>query len=189
METIDDIVREMRRYADEDAHVIGRDVLRRDIQTFADRTKKAHEADKKKLVEAQQVAEDALCKLADKSEAVVKHDLTTATDINVGSNAAKMREALEHIREYATIALSHTTDGHVIDAVHNMDALAKSALSAPPRNCDVGTAEEQYERLNKHCDKYPPNCGGCHFTNEEGITLNACGLHWAQMPYEEGEAK
>lgn len=41
MKTVDDILCKMRRYADEDAHTIGRDVLRRDIQNFADRIEAA----------------------------------------------------------------------------------------------------------------------------------------------------
>lgn len=41
-ETVDDILREMREYADTDSQVIGRDVLRRDIQHFADRIEAAY---------------------------------------------------------------------------------------------------------------------------------------------------
>lgn len=40
METINDIVAEMREFADADSHSIGRDVLRRRIQHFADRIEK-----------------------------------------------------------------------------------------------------------------------------------------------------
>ena len=181
METIDDIVREMRRYADEDAHVIGRDVLRRDIQTFADRLEKAHEADKRKLVEAQQAAEDALWKLAEKEGSVVKHDLTTATDINVGSNAAKMREALERILNLAYIAKE---DGGRITNDWLIDT-CKTALSAPPRNCDVGTAEEQGARFRGFCDKH--NCERCPVGGDEYLTN--CFSRWSQMPYEKGETK
>lgn len=41
METINDIVAEMREFADADSQSIGRDVLRRRIQHFADRIEKA----------------------------------------------------------------------------------------------------------------------------------------------------
>lgn len=54
------------------------------------------------------------------------------------------------------------------------------ALAAPPRNCDVGTAEEQKERFEKFCESQPTvNCDGCH------LAMNyACEFEWAQMPYE-----
>ena len=157
METIDDIVREMR-----DKHPMGE-------HTF----------------DSHSMPNFGWHELANRIEAVVKRDLTTATDINVGSNAAKMREALEHIREYATVALSHTTDSHVIDAVHNMDALAKSALAEPLRNCDVGTAEEQGARFRGFCDKH--NCERCPVGGDEYLTN--CFSRWSQMPYEEGGEK
>ena len=54
---------------------------------------------------------------------------------------------------------------------------ARAALSSPPRNCDVGTADEQ-------CERYKAT-GETHHT----LTL-ANALAWAQMPYgEEGDGK
>lgn len=41
MKTVDEILREMREFADADSQTIGRDVLRREIQHFADRIKVA----------------------------------------------------------------------------------------------------------------------------------------------------
>lgn len=41
MKTINDIVAEMREFADADSQSIGRDVLRRRIQQFADRIEQA----------------------------------------------------------------------------------------------------------------------------------------------------
>lgn len=41
-ESIKDILREMREFADTDSQSIGRDVLRREIQHFADRIEAAH---------------------------------------------------------------------------------------------------------------------------------------------------
>lgn len=63
---------------------------------------------------------------------------------------------------------------------------ANSALAAPPRNCDVGTAEEQRERFLKFCTSQ--NCeSGCKFRNEKDMFC--CDFAWAQMPYAEGGAK
>lgn len=55
------------------------------------------------------------------------------------------------------------------------------ALANPPRNCDVGTPEEQKERFEKFCEAQSSaaNCDGCH------LAMNyACEFEWAQMPYK-----
>lgn len=65
----------------------------------------------------------------------------------------------------------------------------EEALSAPPRQCDVGTAEEQVERFREFCEtekcmRY--RCGsGC-----KAICIDRCAIAWAQTPYkaEEGGA-
>ena len=69
------------------------------------------------------------------------------------------------------------------------DSHVKHALSASPRNCDVGTAEKQAERFhafcksNKKCgDVY--SCERCQFNSVED-----CELAWSQMPYDGGGAK
>lgn len=63
---------------------------------------------------------------------------------------------------------------------------AKHALAARPRNCDVGTAEEQADRFVEFCDEEKGNrehCRNCSLCNAQD-----CELAWAQMPYEEGGA-
>lgn len=68
----------------------------------------------------------------------------------------------------------------LLNEVKEAQDIAKFALAAPPRNCDVGTAEEQIKRHRKWCkrDKCLP-----------GIPCSVCFAKWAQMPYEEGGAK
>ena len=51
---------------------------------------------------------------------------------------------------------------------------ARNALSAPPRQCDIGTAEEQEERYKATGEVY-----------HTSTLTNA--LAWAQMPYEAEE--
>ena len=86
-------------------------------------------------------------------------------------DVAAMRAALEYARE--VLALNG-----FVEPVKRCDA----ALAAPPRNCDVGTAEEQearYFKLKKeHIHKITvcPHMG-CSYVPES--------LWWAQMPYEE----
>lgn len=66
---------------------------------------------------------------------------------------------------------------------------AKAALFLPPRNCDVGTAEEQTKRFSDFCKahRHPdlPRCAGCPLENTTSDT--GCSFAWAQMPYEEEE--
>lgn len=66
---------------------------------------------------------------------------------------------------------------------------AKAALSAPPRNCDVGTAAEQVERFNLQCFyHHTGRCSrNCKLTPSKSYF--ECALKWAQMPYEKGDTK
>ena len=68
-------------------------------------------------------------------------------------------------------------------------AIEADALAAPPRNCDVGTAEEQFERWQAFCGRHDANCTGCPCDDGHTCTLAYCFAKWAQMPCEEGGAK
>lgn len=106
------------------------------------------------------------------------------------SNIKAMREALEK----ADAALSLISKSAwfidanfaVTKAVIEAGNAIEAALSTPPRNCDVGTACEQAERFQWFCDTRP--CDMCTLKNKVNETLD-CAIHWAQMPYEEGEQK
>ena len=117
----------------------------------------------------------------------------TVTDCNHLGNAAAMREALERLRERALMDLYENAfvadpSGNYKEFIKRTIKIAESVLSAPPRNCDVGTAEEQAERFKTFCHIYPLNCAGCPL-KDSGITHNECAIFWTQMPYEEGGAK
>ena len=96
------------------------------------------------------------------------------------SNVKTMREALME----ASIALSSATHHHMTeDDAKDCLAVIETAISVPPRNCDVGTPEEQNERFLKFCtsmdcERYCPL-----------FKADSCELAWAQMPYEEGGVK
>ena len=63
-----------------------------------------------------------------------------------------------------------------------------AALAAPPRNCDVGTAEEQSRRFCAFCRPRTEPCDGCACL--EASRRGRCEFAWAQMPYaEEGDTK
>lgn len=96
------------------------------------------------------------------------------------SNIKAMREALKQIHD----RVNSLDEDCGVDPVEVRD-IARAALSAPPRNCDVGTPEEQVKRFNKFC--FPIKCSECQLhTNED---LHDCIFRWLQMPYEEGGEK
>lgn len=107
-------------------------------------------------------------------------------------NMAAVREALKNLTRFAESDIrqleclakraidNNIYGGGILQALCGAIREGKSALSAPPRNCDVGTAEEQASRFIALCDSLKcPSCP-CRF----GKTTD-CALNWAQMPYEE----
>ena len=122
-----------------------------------------------------------LLSLADRIEAAEKHSVTNCNRLG---NAAKMREALENIAEYAKAAECHTEDAHLLGYLNQISMWAEDAISAPPRNCDVGTPEEQHRRFMKWCGKHGIDGDmdvACAYPD---MCCTLCALRWAQMPYE-----
>ena len=110
-----------------------------------------------------------------------------------GLNAAAMREALLE----ASIALSDATHHHMTeDDAKECLAVVVAALSAPPRNCDVGTADEQSDRFDKFCYSHS-NCHKCpvksiwnsQHRQKQLREIIRCEIIWSQMPYEGGGAE
>ena len=103
------------------------------------------------------------------------------------NNVQKMRDALVWLRKtgyrspeggWMCITLKMTQkDGkpYPIEVPPYAEDVINAALSAPPRNCDVGTAEEQDARFVKW-----------RYSNPLRAELGLDALAWAQMPYEEG---
>lgn len=107
-----------------------------------------------------------------------ERDATREKSSQVG-NAAKMREALERIRKELILDSCR----HTITKFHDIVCeVSYSALSAPPRNCDVGTAEEQVRRHLEWCER---NAYKCQSTPSCAV----CLAEWAQMPYEEAKGE
>ena len=66
--------------------------------------------------------------------------------------------------------------------------IAKAALSAPPRNCDVGTSDEQAKRMDAYCASQGERIGvSWRCENCPLCPIDRCELAWAQMPYVEKE--
>jgi hypothetical protein len=127
--------------------------------------------------------------LADDIETAIKREREAV------GNAAKMREALEDSQRL----LENFAWGDNGAQVREQMRDNKEALSAPPRNCDVVTPEEQAERFRRFCGRHKPEVNEfskqgellCPSTGCELIACNygQCALSWANMPYEKGEAK
>ena len=102
----------------------------------------------------------------------------------------KMREAL--VLCLRIIGENGIRGNVFIDDIREAHRAITAALAAPPRNCDVGTAEEQAYRMRLYCRSHGVDESGC-FRCEKCLFLTdeKCELAWAQMPYEaeEGDSK
>ena len=117
----------------------------------------------------------------------------SATDRNHLGNAAKMRDALNETQSVIAKCMEILNkipggvpyDGLIDDVADEICDLRESyvnpALSDPPRNCDVGTVDEQLKRFSAFC--MSRKCNECQFVSS---TYGECGVRWSQMPYEGG---
>lgn len=128
-----------------------------------------------------------------KLDAAHRREVTAGRQERPG-NAAKLREAAvaayDALEKLKSFSLQLGDVGRMREFSH-LVCLAKNrldaALSAPPRNCDVGTAEEQTRRLRANCERHKPSCKGCECLTD--IKRVNCWLAWAQMPYESEAAR
>ena len=150
-ETIEDIVADIRAQNQglpEDSYALSPQVC--DLLSLADRIDAAWKREREAGAEAAQICGE-IGEMVGR-EAACKHSVTNC---NRFGNAAKMREALE--KADAALSLisksswfidaNFSVTKAVIEAVNAIE----DALSAPPRNCDVGTPEEQSKRHREWC--------------------------------------
>lgn len=128
--------------------------------------------------------------LADRIEAAHKRAVTNC-------NQLKTREALKYLRdasqEFCHLILNskyiRIFDKYKYPEVARIrDAIANAGvtLSAPARNCDVGTVKEQTDRYTKFCGSHKNTHGNC-ISCPACKMVGRCEFHWSQMPYEEVE--
>lgn len=101
------------------------------------------------------------------------------------NNMKAMRDALKLFVEYSDFVCKMGMFNR--DRLIAITKQACAALSAPPRNCEVGSVEEQVERFREFCDDekgHREHCRNCRLCNAVD-----CELAWAQMPYNEGGEK
>lgn len=122
--------------------------------------------------------------LADRIEAANKreHEATVEKSSAVG-NMAKMREAVDKLLNF--LRWEYAQDYPVSrDKLADAIDIGVAALSAPPRNCDVGTADEQAERHNRLCESTSRITKDCWVAG-----CRKCFARWSQMPYDGGAVK
>lgn len=165
-----DIAAEMRAYADrlDDAGVAPSPT---DLRKFAERIERAANNLESNFGMALAI-EDGLHK-RDKQPAP--------------GNAAAMRESIETMRRYAMLPPEQLSLSLLQRTIHEK---CDAALSAPARNCDVGTAEEQEKRFDAFCDSHK-------WVDDDGVNACLsdcplyktvdCALHWSQMPFAPAE--
>ena len=121
---------------------------------------------------------------ADRIEAADKRE-----NVQIGC-ASAMRDVLDMIHD----KVNSLDEECGVDPVEIRD-LARAALAKPPRNCDVGTAEEQHQRFIDYCNAC--NCPmGCIHRKEfigmldtQCASMLKCYIRWSQMPCKEGSAE
>lgn len=183
-EALADIVAEMRKQANEPTIESLGEVFppigTEDVKDWADRIEAAAKRERERA-EARQLNECV----------VVREEEASEWRKRMG-NAAAMRKALEYVLQFDATDEAAEEDGltdaeriaEYADHIEECQKKARAALSAPARNCDAGTAEEQAKRFKKFCFDHQAPWHGC--TNCPVLMSEKCALAWAQMPYEEG---
>ena len=102
------------------------------------------------------------------------------------NRSEQMEEALDEIGNACSWIAENCNDMQTAKYMWDLVEKVKAALALPRRNCDVGTAEEQAERMRrKFCAKQKRDgiidCSLCPIRH---AYRRDCTLAWAQMPYE-----
>ena len=93
--------------------------------------------------------------------------------------AQMIRRLIGDLRKEKTISVDVAKD-----AFDMIDDLAKELLITPPRNCDVGTPQEQIARHQNYCGN---GSGNIRCINSPNSECKKCFGKWMQLPYEAKE--
>ena len=178
-ETVEDIVKRVRR-----------DCNSYPLTTAADKmlklVREMDAAHQREVAELKRKMNDVVCENEALRDACGtcgakrEREATREKSSQVG-NAAKMREALLMILGTADrLQTRFDMPKLASEEIVELKQIAESAISAPPRNCDIGTPDEHLVRHRKWCWDHD-----CKPTD----SCKLCVARWAQMPYEEGRAK
>lgn len=95
-------------------------------------------------------------------------------------NAAALRDAV--VKALTLISVCDWPPGVSLDGVAEVIREIDSVLDKPPRNCDVGTPDEQYQRWVRFCEQRLHSCHNCECNSPVG-----CTFKFGDMPYEAEE--
>ena len=119
--------------------------------------------------------------IADRIEAARRREATTEKSSAVG-NAAAIREALCDI-VMLTMKVGYSIHGDVACGI--IASKAKHALSAPARNCDVGT-EDSITQFQEFCESH--DCETCEYLRfKDRGERYACAIAWMDANAERGD--
>ena len=161
-------------------------------KSIADRLEAAHKREvdalKQRCAElnAEVAAKDEVIKrLNDTISEWQRRKMATAKESSAVGDCAKLREALDRLAIASEGFLRTHSGQSYADTMEALDK-ARAALAEPPRNCDMGTAQEQEDGFRQYCNSRGTFCGDCPLYNNR---RGECRFAWAQMPYEEGGDK
>lgn len=191
-ETTVDILREMRNLGKLDEKSIDevpRTLLGLGMRTYADRLEVACKREVDKLNSAIQAT-------VGRSDAEIDRLRRKIEELKRAGNMAKLRRVCEQMLELLKAPPGFNGCGMSVELDEEQVVMWRNrfldALAAPPRNCDVGTAEEQAQRFYNFCTEHSSAIHGmCDYKCpciDSGDKCH-CLCKWAQMPYEEGGAK
>lgn len=166
-ETVSDIVAEMRQEAFDRSADASCAIECAILRHYSDRIEAAAMREREAGAEAAQICGEI-------GEMVGREAAVKSSQVG---NAAVMRKALSD-SSYAMFNFLKTQNGGWEEMANALDK-AKAALADPPRNCDVGTVDEQIKRHRDWC-----NIDVCYESS-----CKICFAKWSQMSYEKGGAK
>ena len=101
-------------------------------------------------------------------------------------NSATMRRALLRLKELSKTVWESNGGEDVSSELAEMQDVINTALAEPPRNCEVGSVENQAERFCNFCAEHSNTktgvcdpgcpCFAC-------VDLCYCLCKWGQLPY------
>lgn len=123
------------------------------------------------------------CAGVDELRGMVVRALSSPTsNCDASGNVAAMRDALNNVGNATAWVAENCNDQQTAKYMNDIIAMVQAALSEPPRNCDVGTPEEQARRFDTFCSAHhfqsEKCCSGCPCQGAE------CEFKWSQMPYD-----
>lgn len=134
----------------------------------------------------------------------IEHAESCVNDTPCGLAHKQLADWLKELKEYKSGKFGngfaiHSALKEIHDRVNSLDEdcgvdpidildIAREALSKQPRNCDVGSKDEQHDRFKEFCARYfldcevDMECSGCPLVNGK----SDCEFAWGQMLYTEG---